>query len=289
MKSSISTSNAKKRAGSEDFEDGRHNSKKIITASDPSRSAKSTTLHEKFYFPDSAGGLSVFKVDWTYYKVHRFMLERESQVFKAMFSSPSPPEGQDGESDEKPIEIPDVSCSEFEALVDFLYNGAFSCLELLIDSSTNISISPALTAKKQKTKSSTEMIENIWRKITDNRLPIFDLISISLRFEFERITKVAVGVVDLLDRHCSDPTGWSFTDGDLQAIKRINMAFRHDVLRHWLLPAYQSLVLRNAPLTADEIKRLGYHRMAIVAAEREKRLHMGHRISSVPPGFLINI
>jgi BTB/POZ domain len=51
------------------------------------------------------------------------MLERESSVFKAMFSSPSPSEGQNGESNEKPINIPGVSHSEFEALLDFLDNG----------------------------------------------------------------------------------------------------------------------------------------------------------------------
>jgi hypothetical protein len=130
------------------------------------------------------------------------------------------------------------------------------------------------------------MIENIWQKIIDNRLPIFDLISISLRFEFDRITKVAVAVIDLLDRHFWDR---SITVGDLQAIKRINMALRHDALRHWLLPAFQSLVFREAPLTADEIKRLGYHRMAIVAAEREKRMRQPEGcvrpISFVPPEF----
>jgi hypothetical protein len=63
MNYSISFSNARKRAGSEHFEDGRDNSKKIMVASDPSCSANSIALHEKFYFPDSAGGLSVFKVN----------------------------------------------------------------------------------------------------------------------------------------------------------------------------------------------------------------------------------
>lgn len=65
----------------------------------------------------------VYQVEDTHYKVHRYFLTRESSVFKAMFDCPHPAEGQDGESDKKPICLPGVSCAEFEALVDFFYNG----------------------------------------------------------------------------------------------------------------------------------------------------------------------
>lgn len=64
---SIPTFNAKKRARSEDVEDERHSKKRFEDADpDPATSAESIALHEKFYFPDSAGGLSVFKVKYIY-------------------------------------------------------------------------------------------------------------------------------------------------------------------------------------------------------------------------------
>ena len=94
-----------------------------------------------------------------------------------------------------------------------------------------------------------------------------------------------VSIIDLLAKHnfsCQDDDS-----GDLQAIKRINMALRHDATRHWCLPALQALVNRRAPLTAEEGRRLGYNRMAIVAEEREKRLRWGSNVvTSIPPEFL---
>ncbi|KAF8810251.1 hypothetical protein BYT27DRAFT_7240802 [Phlegmacium glaucopus] len=258
----------------------------------PNDSDESITLQsEKFYFPDSAGGLSVFKVDGIYYKVHRYLLERESPVFKAMFNSPPPYGGQDGQSKEKPINIPDVSRSEFEALLDFLYNGGFSCFKFdLFIHLKDIEI-PASTAPKHKIKSFEEAIANIRRQLFEgDAFTILDLLSISLRFEFERITKIAVGIIDLLDKwHAPDFVSWQDNEtGDLRIVKRINMALRHDALRHWCLPALQVLISRPAPLTAKEGRSLGYHRMAVVAAEREKAVKSGNsNIKSIPPGFLL--
>lgn len=106
---------------------------------------------------------------------------------------------------------------------------------------------------------------------------------------------MVISIVDLLDKHSRestapiDPPRRDDDTGDFQAIKRINMALRHDALQHWCLPALQALVNRPAPLTAEEGRRLGYHRMAIVAEEREKKLRFSsHVVTSIPPNFLLS-
>jgi hypothetical protein len=61
---SIPTFNAKKRARLEDVKDERQSKKRFEDADqDPATGAEPIALHEKFDFPDSAGGLSVFKVN----------------------------------------------------------------------------------------------------------------------------------------------------------------------------------------------------------------------------------
>ena len=77
------------------------------------------------------------------------------------------------------------------------------------------------------------------------------------RFEFERITNLIVAAIGFLDKHLDCDSRYSVC-GDLQAVKRIEMALRHDVLRHWLLPAFQSLVCRSAPLTAGDLDITGW-------------------------------
>jgi hypothetical protein len=164
---------------------------------------------------------------------------------------------------------------------------------------------PAHLPSKQKIKLYDDAISSIRRKLSGNdsdTLAIVDLLSISLRFDFERIVNTIVSIIDLFDKHSRESTAfinfsWQDDDtGDLQAVKRINMALRHDAIRHWCLPALQALVNRQAPLTDEEGRRLGYHRMAIVAEEREKRLRSGnspatpgsesHVLTSIPPEFL---
>jgi len=153
---------------------------------------------------------------------------------------------------------------------------------------------PTNTNAKQKLKLFADAMANIRRKLSDdNAFAIIDLLFISLRFECERITKMAVGIIDLLDKHVPDFGSWAATaTGDLTAVKRINMALRHDAaLRHWCLPALQCLVNRPAPPTAEEGRSLGYHRMAIVVAEREERLRSGGRgpgLKSIPAPFLLS-
>lgn len=152
---------------------------------------------------------------------------------------------------------------------------------------------------KRKIKLYEEAISSIRRKLSNNdsdTLAIFDLLSISLRFEFERIINMVVSIIDWLDKHPREAAaqfGFASDDdtGDLQAVKRINMALSHDALRHWCLPALRALVNRQAPLTAEEGRRLGFHRMAIVAEEREKRWRSTlspHVVESIPPEFYLS-
>ncbi|KAF8152961.1 hypothetical protein B0H34DRAFT_677192 [Crassisporium funariophilum] len=227
--------------------------------------------HTHFYFPDSASKLSIFKIEGVYYKVHRYFLDRESSVFQSMFSCPSPTEGPEGDSDQNPIHIPGVTTSEFEALLDFLYNGAFSSLTDL----------KAEEPAEEEPKTYAESYEERrWRELKRKKViedglgkkhyggrkdaNVYDLLSISLRFEFDRITKIAVGIIDsldILDDHAH-----------YKPIERLHLAIEHEALRHWLLPAFNMLVMRKEALSVAEAQMLGLRRMVVLAREREKRL-----------------
>ncbi|KAK1225149.1 hypothetical protein PQX77_011931 [Marasmius sp. AFHP31] len=76
----------------------------------------------KYYIDEK---MVVLHVDNTLFRAHRHLLRRESDVFEHMFSSPQPAEGAEGESDDNPIVIPDVTRAEFVALMDYLYEGSF--------------------------------------------------------------------------------------------------------------------------------------------------------------------
>ena len=60
------------------------------------------------------------------YRVHKHFFVSESGFFKDMFALPQPDnEGEtspkEGTTDDTAITIPDVTCREFEALLDFFY------------------------------------------------------------------------------------------------------------------------------------------------------------------------
>lgn len=57
------------------------------------------------------------------FRVHRFFLQRESDVFRTMFVCPPTQDGPEGLSDDKPIVLPEVTVAEFEGLLKFLYDG----------------------------------------------------------------------------------------------------------------------------------------------------------------------
>ncbi|KAJ8082100.1 hypothetical protein PM082_007946 [Marasmius tenuissimus] len=81
------------------------------------------THHPQYYIDDS---MSIFLVENQLFKVHRHFLRQESAVFNSMFDSPPPAEGQEGETDDRPIVLPSITCNEFIALLNRIYKGSFS-------------------------------------------------------------------------------------------------------------------------------------------------------------------
>lgn len=78
--------------------------------------------HPKLYMPD---GDCVLRVETTLFKVHRFLLSRDSSAFENMFSIPTGDSDrqatQEGFSDDIPIVLEGESASDFEALLTVLY------------------------------------------------------------------------------------------------------------------------------------------------------------------------
>ncbi|OAX42256.1 hypothetical protein K503DRAFT_683751 [Rhizopogon vinicolor AM-OR11-026] len=83
------------------------------------RSVSSTPRHSEFYLQDE---LSVFLVEGILFRVHRFFLQRESDVFRTMFVCPPTLDGPEGRTDDRPIVLPEVTVAEFECLLKFLYD-----------------------------------------------------------------------------------------------------------------------------------------------------------------------
>ncbi|ESK92777.1 hypothetical protein Moror_15950 [Moniliophthora roreri MCA 2997] len=88
----------------------------------PPPAAPAPIRHGRYYLDDS---LAIFLVENHLFKVHRYFFRQESVFFDSMFDCPPPTEGQDGQTDDKPIEIPGVTCNQFEALLDHFYDGLF--------------------------------------------------------------------------------------------------------------------------------------------------------------------
>ena len=58
----------------------------------------------------------------TLFRVHRYYLTRESQIFADMFSLPVS-ETAEGNTDSSPIRIPGVTVKEMESFLTFMYFG----------------------------------------------------------------------------------------------------------------------------------------------------------------------
>ncbi|KAH7928354.1 hypothetical protein BV22DRAFT_1005071 [Leucogyrophana mollusca] len=70
--------------------------------------------------------MSVFLVEGVLFRVHRYFLQRDSDVFRTMFVCPPTEEGPEGRTDERPIVLPEVTAVEFETLLKFFYNSMYS-------------------------------------------------------------------------------------------------------------------------------------------------------------------
>jgi len=74
----------------------------------------------KFYIDDRKPFVT-FLVEEQLFRVHRYLFELESEVFKSMFEIPQGDNNAEGEADESPIVLPSISVTEMEVLLTFFY------------------------------------------------------------------------------------------------------------------------------------------------------------------------
>ncbi|KAF9484048.1 hypothetical protein BDN70DRAFT_872944 [Pholiota conissans] len=204
--------------------------------------------HERFYLTSKDFGSAIFEVGGRLYNVHTYFFIHESKVFKAMFDFPAcPGKPQDGVSDDKPIHIPEVTCAEFEALLEFFYDGMFSPHGLKF-----IEKKPRELEIPSHTHTSPTSVQN-----QEVKARMYNLLSISLRFGFDRITKEIVKAIDS-------------QGASMDPAQKVIIALKHDVLKHWVQPAFTEIVTRPSSLTCEDIKRLGPKRSAVICKWREE-------------------
>ncbi|KAK1232002.1 hypothetical protein PQX77_004869, partial [Marasmius sp. AFHP31] len=78
--------------------------------------------HSQYYIDES---MSIFLVENQLFKIHRHFLRQESPIFDSMFDSPPPAEGREGETEDRPIILPEITCDQFVALMNYFYKGTF--------------------------------------------------------------------------------------------------------------------------------------------------------------------
>ncbi|CCL99366.1 uncharacterized protein FIBRA_01384 [Fibroporia radiculosa] len=83
----------------------------------PTSSAK---RHPEYYLDDE---LVIFRVEDKLFRVNRYFLIRESEFFRTMFELPPGAADVEGTHDAAAIPLLQVTCSEFEALLHFVYKG----------------------------------------------------------------------------------------------------------------------------------------------------------------------
>ncbi|KIM41327.1 hypothetical protein M413DRAFT_146496 [Hebeloma cylindrosporum] len=209
--------------------------------------------NERFYLPDDT--MVIFKVENQLYKVHRYFFIRESAVFASMFTDcPPPGNGQDGDTDDKPIYLPSTTCCEFEALLEFLYYGMFKFKTLKkVNSVESVMIhSNSKGAVRDRNISRQKMEEK-------EEEEIFHLFAIADRYAFDNITKQLVAIIDA-------------NEVDIDPVRKLLIGSRHHDFRHWVPPAFDEIVKRSKALTVDEMRNLGYERLGEICSARESFL-----------------
>ncbi|TEB32652.1 hypothetical protein FA13DRAFT_1790379 [Coprinellus micaceus] len=126
------------------------------------------TRHSKYFLED---------VPVTF-EVHKHFLERESSVFKAMFSCPPDSAGPEGATEDNPIILPGVKADEFAALLDYFYEPARGLNDALPSSWPTKRPIKKTKGKGTKGPSTTECLRS--------------LLSIATRFDFERPRRFAI-------------------------------------------------------------------------------------------------
>jgi len=84
-----------------------------------SKGDQTSRRHGSLYFTDDT---VVFKVEDTFFRVHRYFFKRYSKIFATMFSlPPEPGKPMEGQSDDHPIRLEDVKSQDFERLLLLFY------------------------------------------------------------------------------------------------------------------------------------------------------------------------
>lgn len=190
-------------------------------------------VHSKYFFEDVP---VIFEVEGVLFKVHTHFLTKHSPVFDTMFSCPPGEDGPEGQSVDRPIPLPGVTVKEWEALLDFFYEGMHP---------PHSSFTQLLLQERGRGFKRGEKKEVIDR--------LMALLSISTRFDFEMIRSMAM---DALVKRVPDP------------IERILIARKYE-LDEWLHPAYVQLCVREAALNEDEGIQLGIRTTVALAKVRE--------------------
>jgi hypothetical protein len=101
-----------------------------------------------------------------------------------------------------------------------------------------------------------------------------DLLSISTRFDFDRVREAAIKCIRYgLSRRQEKTARWSGS-GDSQwlagisPVDRICLAEKYDI-REWLCPSYEDLCQRVVPLEVHEAERIGVRTATLLARARE--------------------
>ena len=158
-----------------------------------------------------------------------------------MFALPQPAnEGEEspkeGTTDDTAIVIPDVTCKEFEALLDFFYYRFVLPHHLR----TWLSLQHPRESSKEETRPLDQWVS---------------LLSISARFQLDRIRRRSISEID--GHHTQ-----------LNTVDRVVLAIKNSV-DPWLIPAYCDICERTEPLTDQEAEKLGAVTTARLARARE--------------------
>ncbi|KAH9834778.1 uncharacterized protein C8Q71DRAFT_123863 [Rhodofomes roseus] len=123
--------------------------------SEPPRSAVRPSFHDMFYIRDE---MVVISVEGCLYRVHRHLLEHNSDFFRRLFFEGAKDGRNLGASDESAITLPDVSQHDLDCLLNFLYFRIFEDDALsLRDWVTLLDISSRLRFSKLRSRSIREI------------------------------------------------------------------------------------------------------------------------------------
>ncbi|KAG6836945.1 hypothetical protein H0H93_000835 [Arthromyces matolae] len=208
-----------------------------MSETDTQTTDKPVVRHPVYYFED---GTTIFLVQNTLFKIHRYFLTRESDVFGGMFAVPPPPEGAEGNSDDCPIVLPEVKVSEFEALLDYFYYATLRASSF--GARLNSGRIPVAYGVPPPPGTPTHLQE--W----------LDLLSIAHRYGFQDVQRKAVSTIEAL--------------GGVNPVARFLLGKKYN-LGSWRVSALNDLCQRSEPLVLKETMALELPTYTLLAKARE--------------------